>query len=135
MDPSAAPKWAIPATNDLIYALGRVVYNFAQLDVSAERLQRGLADRLGLGPPNISLEQTVAELEGATVREAAEDLPSQVLRMCRRYIELKARRDELLCIPSHGVVADAWSLEKTLKTAHDIEIAAIEVNRLLRRFF
>jgi hypothetical protein len=41
----------------------------------------------------------------------------------------------LLRIPPHGVVADAWSLEKILNTARDIEIAAIELNQLLRRFF
>jgi hypothetical protein len=99
-------------------------------------MRQGLAGRFGVGSPNLSWEQVVAELERATaLAPAGEELPAQLLRVSRRYIDLRTRRDRLLGTPSRSVTANAWPLEDILSTARDIEVAAVEINRLLRQFF
>jgi hypothetical protein len=147
---NSAPRWAIPATDELIYATGRVVYNFAQLELSAERMRGMGAGRPSCSPPELSWEHFVRELEHVVAAAPdGEELPAQLLRMSRRYIELRVRRDALLSIApqaqlpgaedsvtgfgSNGATPDAWSLDELLRTARDIEFAAIEINRLLRR--
>jgi hypothetical protein len=147
---NSAPHWAIPATNELITAIGRVVYNFAQLELSAERMRRGATSRAAGGSPSASWECFLAELEHAAADAPdGDELPSQLLRMSRHFVELRARRNALLGIapqapepPAETPVvraapdekaAHAWPLDDILRTARDIEFAAIEINRLLRR--
>jgi hypothetical protein len=147
---NSVPRWAIPATDDLMCAIGRVVYNFAQLELSAERIRRMGAGRPPCNPPSTSWVCFAAELEHAVAGAPdGEELPSQLLRLSRRYIELRIRRDALLgitpqmqlppaegpmtCLGPNGTTAHTWSLDEILRTARDIEFAAIEMNRLLRR--
>ncbi|MBL6081380.1 hypothetical protein JMJ56_25625 [Belnapia sp. T18] len=150
MQQNSAPRWVIPATDDLIYAIGRVVYNFAQLERSAETMRRLGAGRPSCRLPNLSWKCFVQELEHVVADAPdGEELPSQMLRLSRRYIELRVRRDALLGatsqmqlpqaegsmtrLGSDGATAHAWPLNEILRTARDIELTAIEINRLLRR--
>ena len=136
LEQAATPRWALPASDDLIYVLGRIVYNFAQLDISAERMRQELAGHLCLEPPSLPWEQLIGELErAASQAPASEEFPAQVLRISRRYIDLRTRRDRLLGAPSRSTAANAWPLEDIRSTARDIEVAAVEINRLLRQFF
>jgi hypothetical protein len=147
---NSAPRWVIPATDDLIYATGRVVYNFAQLELSAETMRRVGVGRPSCCLPTLSWKCFVQELEHVVAHAPdGEELPSQMLRLSRRYIELRVRRDALLGITpqmqlpraegsmtrlgSDGPTVHAWSLGEILRTARDIEFTAIEINRLLRR--
>ena len=147
---NSAPQWVMPATNELIVAIGRVVYNFAQLELSVERMRRVVAGRAACGPPTASWECFLAELEHAAADAPdGDELPPQLLRMSRHFVELRARRNALLGLAPQapepwaerpvaraapdGRAAHAWPLDDILRTARDIEFAAIEINRLLRR--
>ena len=136
LEQAAKPRWALPASDDLIYVLGRIIYNFVQLDISAERLRQELAGHFCLKPPDLPWEQLVGELERAVSQApAGEEFPAQVLRISIRYIDLRTRRDRLLGAPSRSTAANAWPLEDIRSTARDMEVAALEINRLLRQFF
>ena len=39
-EPSPGPRWLLPAEDDLIRAIGRAIYSFAQLERSVERARR-----------------------------------------------------------------------------------------------
>ena len=43
------PRWLLPAEDDLIRAIGRAVYGFAQLERSVERAREALDARPGGG--------------------------------------------------------------------------------------
>ena len=120
------PRWLLPADDDLIRAIGRAVYGFAQLERSVERARESLG--------------------GRPVDDAAGEPAARLLRILDLYGGLKERRDGLLRARPHagngdarapgpdgGAAACAWRTEDVLRMARDFEAAAIEANRLLRK--
>jgi hypothetical protein len=126
------PRWLLPADDDLIRAIGRAVYGFAQLERSVERAREALDDLRG----------------GRPVGDAAGEPATQLLRVLDLYRDLKERRDGLLRARPHGANGDArrpgpgggaaacaWRTEDVLRMARDFETAAIKANRMLRKHF
>jgi hypothetical protein len=120
------PRWLLPAEDDLIRAIGRAVYSFAQLERSVERAREALA----------------GSNAGRANGHAAGELGAQLSHILGRYRELKERRDGLLRGEGGGAgrsgldsgpAACAWSTEDILRVARESEAAAIEANRLLRK--
>lgn len=135
------PRWLLPAEDDLIRAIGRAVYGFAQFERSIERAREALGAPLGPCSDDRAVEDAVPAPE-----DAAGDPAAQLLRLLVRYRDLKAKRDGLLCARPHrpdggdagrsgldGGAAHAWRTEDVVRMARDCEAAAIEANRLLRK--
>ena len=119
---SSAPRWLLPADDELIRAIGRAVYSFAQLERSVERAREALGEPPGRRPDD---------------RVAGEAV---LLRIVAQYSDLKDRRDALFRPRPHGpadgvapAAACAWRTEDILRMARDFEAAAIEANRALRK--
>ena len=122
-------RWLMPADNDLINALGRAIYNFAQLELSVDHVRRKLCGVVG----TLSVEGVAVALErDADALPWDGELVARLLRVMRRYQELKPRRDRLLCLPQHG--PGAWCVTDILALAHQFEVAGIEANQVLRRY-
>ncbi len=134
----------MPADNDLISAIGRVIYNFAQLELCVGHIRRklrGVARVEGISPEN-----TAVELEGAIgALPWDRELVARLLQILRRHRDLKLRRDRLLCLSQHesvgtvracgGEVApELWRATDILSLAHACEVATIEANQVLRRY-
>ena len=124
------PRWLLPADDDLIRAIGRAVYGFAQLERSVESAREALGGLRGERPGG----------------DVAGERAAQLLRILDLYGGLKERRDGLLRARPHagngdarapgldgGAAACAWRTEDVLRMARDFEAAAIEANRLLRK--
>ena len=135
------PRWVLPAEDDLIRAIGRAVYGFAQFERSMERAREALD-----GPPGGRFDGGAAEDAAPALEGAADEPAAQLLRILVLYRGLEERRDGLLRARPHGADGDArgpgvaggasacaWRTEDILRMARDFEAAAIEANRLLRR--
>lgn len=124
-EPSPGPRWVLPAEDDLIRAIGRAVYSFAQLERSVERAREALGGSPA-GRPN-----------GHAPEGAAGETAAQLLRVLGLHRDLKERRDGLLRAdprgPEGAAAACAWDTEEILRLARASEAAAIEANRLLRK--
>ena len=147
VDESSAPRWVLPAEDGLILAIGRAVYGFAQFERSVERAREALDGLLGgRSDGHEAGEAPLLALEGmANARSPDGETFAQLLRIDRLHRALKSRRDGLLRIhrpdPDSdaqraglvGGAACAWCVEDILRLARDIEAAAVETNRLLRK--
>jgi hypothetical protein len=147
VDESSAPRWVLPAEDGLILAIGRAVYGFAQFERSVERAREALDWLLGgRSDGREAGEGALLALEGmANVRSPDGEIPAQLLRIFGVYRDLKSRRDALLRFrpanpdagarrsDSGGGAACAWCAEDILRLAREIEAAAVETNRLLRK--
>ena len=147
MDESSAPRWVLPAEDGLILAIGRVVYGFAQFERSVERAREALGGLLGgRSDGHEAGEGAMLALEAvASARPPDGETAAQLRRIYGLHRDLKSRRDGLLRIhrpdPDSdaqragllGGAACAWCVEDILRLARDIETAAVETNRLLRR--
>ena len=141
------PRWVLPAEDDLIRAIGRAVYGFALFERSVERAREALGRLFGgeVGG-HTKEEDAVVALEGmAGDRSPDGEIAAQLLRIFGLHRDLKSRRDRLLRVrlpdPDSdarrtgliGGAACAWCAEDILRLARDIEAAAVETNRLLRK--
>ena len=147
MDESSAPRWVLPAEDGLILAIGRAVYGFAQFERSVEHAREALDGLLGgRSDRHEAGEDALLALEGmANARSPDGETFAQLLRIYGLHRDLKSRRDGLLRIhrpdPDSdaqraglvGGAACAWCAEDILRLARDIEAAAVETNRLLRK--
>ena len=97
------PRWVLPAEDDLIRAIGRAVYGFALFERSVERAREALGGLL-------------------------KSRRDRLLRVRLPDPDSDARRTGLI-----GGAACAWCAEDILRLARDIEAAAVETNRLLRK--
>lgn len=123
---SPGPRWLLPAEDDLIRAIGRAVYSFAQFERSVERAREALGE-----PP-------AGHPEDRAPEGAAGEAAAQLLRILGLHRDLKERRDGLLRADPRGLgtaagAACAWDTEEILRLARASEAAAIEANRLLRK--
>ncbi len=127
-------RWIMPADTGLISALGRAIYNFAQLELCVDHVWRKLCGAIDGRIGNLPLEDVAGALEGDIGALPWEgELVAKLLHVMRRYRDLKPRRDRLLCLPRHG--SEAWAAPEILAVAHAFEVAAIEANQMLRRYF
>ena len=147
MDESSAPRWLLPAEEGLILAIGRAVYGFAQFERSVERAREALGGLLGGRSDGHEAERdALLALEGmANARSPDGGTAAQLLRIFKLHRDLKSRRDRLLRVRLPGPDSDAqrpglvggaacaWRTEDILRLARDIEAAAVETNRLLRK--
>ncbi len=147
MDESSAPRWLLPVEDGLILAIGRAIYGFAQFERSVERAREALGGLLsGRSDGHEAEEDALLALEGmASDRSPDGETAAQLRRIFGLHRDLKSRRDRLLRVrlpgpdsdaqPSNllGGAACAWCAEDILRLARDIEAAAVETNRLLRK--
>ena len=148
MDESSAPRWVLPAEDGLILAIGRAVYGFAQFERSVERARAALGGFLGgaVAGGRAAERDVVLALEAvASARSPDGETAAQLLRIFGLHRDLKSRRDGLLRFrpanpdtgarrcASCGGAACAWCAEDILRLAREIEAAAVETNRLLRK--
>ena len=128
-----ATQWTMPVDNDLISALGRAIYNFAQLELAVGHMRQRLCDLMGGNIVALPLEDVAVVLEGDTgALPWDREVVAKLRHIMRRYRELKPKRDRLLCAPQHD--PEPWRTAEILALAHVFEVAAIDTNQALRRY-
>ena len=142
-----SPRWVLPAEDGLILAIGRAAYGFAQFERSVEHAREALGRPLrGRSDGHETEADAMLALEGmASARSPDGEAAAQLRRIFGLHSDLKSRWDRLLRgrLPDPnsdarradlvGGAACAWCAEDILRLARDIEAAAVETNRLLRK--